>query len=240
MSRERFFITENDLFDRVMALGSIGVAVYAVMRRFSDGRTGELWLSPEGIAQRLERAPKYIAGVMSKLVKAGVVELRKIGGERSYFLLQNADISGKFQTNRQNADISARNKEYQELNTKPKPTGGNIPVVPDSTPPNVTDFSDHDAAAQQGMMLFNVRGNAWRKLFLDCIATSVRAGVEVLDSAEHMHAQFTRYRARGGLKSDWFFLTDLYGKPESDWGLDGGRPRQNDQRLASLRAFGLD
>ena len=112
--------------------------------------------------------------------------------------------------------------------------------IQNPSPPVMADFSDHDAAAQQGMILFNVRGNSWRKMFLDCIPASIRAGVEVLDSAEHMHAAYTRYRARGGLKSDWFFLADLYGKPESEWGLDGVNQSSRNQTKGQQRAASWD
>lgn len=214
-------------------------------------RDGRAYPSQTQLAEKVRMSRRSVQRILDELQDVGELAIEQEGGgrDRAHYrvlLIRGASIpvqgdseltpQGRQQclprgvsSDAAGASNCDRNKEEQSLNSHRTVSERGM----QNPPPVFADFSDHDAAAQQGMILFNVRGNAWRKLFLDCIPAAIRSGVEVLDSAEHMHTEYTRYRARGGLKSDWFFLTDLYGKPESEWGLDGAHQGSRNQHSNS-------
>jgi hypothetical protein len=125
--------------------------------------------------------------------------------------------------------------------------GGMQNQPPLSEPPSSEPF-EFDAAVQECLVEFSVRGSGWRKMFADCVTAAIRTfRLPPLRAPAHMHAEFDRYRGLGGDRKLWYFLSDLYCKPDSEWELNGAHANSSNQtrsaygrKLAALDALFAD
>jgi hypothetical protein len=246
-AKNGFHIVQNDVSDRIVAaLGCIGIAVYDSLCRFSNGRTGETIVSPEAIANRLGKTPKYIGSIISRLVRMGLVDVLVRDQQRIFRIRPAADISadgeyiGQRPTNRQAANISARNKEEQEENLKPSPLQGelvlqeNCTAVTKPAQSERQDFSTRHTAARSLMPWIGLGPQHEPTILSAMDALMLRGWPDYHAACQEIYLRVKRYRSRDGPKETRYFLSDgIFLNPESTWGTHGPDTTQRRPRRIS-------
>ena len=76
LKRAHFFSIDNDLIDvHAKTIGAIGVAIYAVLARYANRKTGECWPTVGRIARTLDLARSTVKVYLHKLQDVGLVTI---------------------------------------------------------------------------------------------------------------------------------------------------------------------
>ena len=78
LKRAHFFSIDNDLIDvHAKTIGAIGVAIYAVLARYANRKTGDCWPAIASIAQTLQLARSTVKLYLRRLEQAGLIAIRE-------------------------------------------------------------------------------------------------------------------------------------------------------------------
>ena len=97
LKRAHFFSIDNDIIDvHAKTIGAIGIAVYAVLARYANRRTGECWPAIARIQRTLKLGRSSVKRYLHRLEAAGLItieERRDEAGDRSsnLYTLLNPD-----------------------------------------------------------------------------------------------------------------------------------------------------
>src|SRR5262249_42851645 len=76
LKRAHFFSIDNDIIDvHAKKIGAIGVAIYTVLARFANRRTGECWPTIPRIARMLDLGRSTVKRYLHRLQAAGLIRI---------------------------------------------------------------------------------------------------------------------------------------------------------------------
>src|SRR3989442_3804290 len=82
LKRAHFFSLDNDLIDvHAQTIGALGIAVYAVLARYANRRTGECWPAIARIERVLGLARSTLKCSLHKLEAACLIAIEKLRSE---------------------------------------------------------------------------------------------------------------------------------------------------------------
>jgi DNA-binding MarR family transcriptional regulator len=78
LKRAHFFSIDNDIIDvHAKTIGAIGVAIYTVLARYANRRTGECWPTIARIARMLDLGRSTVKRYLHRLQKAGLISIEE-------------------------------------------------------------------------------------------------------------------------------------------------------------------
>jgi DNA-binding MarR family transcriptional regulator len=78
LKRAHFFSIDNDIIDvHAKSIGAIGVAIYTVLARYANRRTGECWPTIPRIARMLDLGRSTVKRYLHRLQKAGLISIEE-------------------------------------------------------------------------------------------------------------------------------------------------------------------
>jgi DNA-binding MarR family transcriptional regulator len=78
LKRAHFFSIDNDIIDvHAKTIGAIGVAIYTVLARYANRRTGECWPTVARIARMLELGRSTVKRYLHRLQAAGLISIEE-------------------------------------------------------------------------------------------------------------------------------------------------------------------
>jgi hypothetical protein len=130
LKRSHFFSIDNDIIDvHAKTIGAIGIAIYAVLARYANRKTGECWPAIARIQRTLNLGRSTVKRYLHRLQAAGLITIE-----------ERRDEEGDRTSNRYtllDADPHAIAKRQEQAETKvqfaPEPAmegGGSAPDLP--------------------------------------------------------------------------------------------------------------
>jgi DNA-binding MarR family transcriptional regulator len=78
LKRAHFFSIDNDIIDvHAKTIGAIGVAIYTVLARYANRRTGECWPTVARIARMLDLGRSTVKRYLHRLQAAGLISIEE-------------------------------------------------------------------------------------------------------------------------------------------------------------------
>ena len=78
LKRAHFFSIDNDIIDvHAKTIGAIGVAIYTVLARYANRRTGECWPTIPRIARMLDLGRSTVKRYLQRLQAAGLISIEE-------------------------------------------------------------------------------------------------------------------------------------------------------------------
>jgi GntR family transcriptional regulator len=78
LKRAHFFSIDNDIIDvHARKIGAIGVAIYTVLARYANRRTGECWPTIPRIARMLDLGRSTVKRYLHRLQKTGLISIEE-------------------------------------------------------------------------------------------------------------------------------------------------------------------
>jgi hypothetical protein len=78
LKRAHFFSIDNDIIDvHAKTIGAIGIAIYTVLARYANRRTGECWPTIPRIARMLDLGRSTVKRYLHRLQKAGLISIEE-------------------------------------------------------------------------------------------------------------------------------------------------------------------
>jgi DNA-binding MarR family transcriptional regulator len=78
LKRAHFFSIDNDLIDvHAKTIGAIGIAIYTVLARYANRRTGECWPTIARIERMLDLGRSTVKRYLHRLQKAGLISIEE-------------------------------------------------------------------------------------------------------------------------------------------------------------------
>jgi hypothetical protein len=78
LKRAHFFSIDNNIIDvHAKTIGAIGIAIYTVLARYANRRTGECWPTIPRIARMLDLGRSTVKRYLHRLQKAGLISIEE-------------------------------------------------------------------------------------------------------------------------------------------------------------------
>jgi hypothetical protein len=162
LKRAHFFSIDNDIIDvHAKSIGAIGVAIYTVLARFANRRTGECWPTIARIERMLDLGRSTVKRYLHRLQVAGLISIEERWDEegdrtsnRYTLLAPDPEAVAKRQEQPESAAVLSAATPIEgggsatDLPSVPCDALGGSTTTPEPTdPPNQQRETTNDAAA---------------------------------------------------------------------------------------------
>jgi DNA-binding MarR family transcriptional regulator len=161
LKRAHFFSIDNDIIDvHAKTIGALGIAIYAVLARYANRRTGECWPAIARIQRTLKLGRSSVKRYLHRLEAAGLITVEERWSEdgdrtSNLYTLLNPEPAAIAERHQTTSAAPSRAPGYCEgggSTETPPPVladeeGGSTPNPQEPDPQNLKKETTYDAAA---------------------------------------------------------------------------------------------